>query len=470
MTSTVTRHGPDGRQQEPEPEPTGEPRAGRSGLAWLVKLPSAGVSGLRRSAATTPGRLTLISAGLVALALLVGVVATAELGFRKSTTDDLVEHREPLTAAAQEVYRSLSDADATAAATLLNTGDEEAALQERYDTAIARAGAALAKASGDSAGIAEAADPVDVLSRQLPVYTGLVETARTNNRQGNPIGAAYLAEASELMRSEILPAAQSLYRVDAERLVDEQDTAGSIPWATALLSLGLLGALIATQVYLRRRTNRLFNVGLVVATAAVGLAVLWLAVAVTIQSILVSSGKSNGSEQADVLVRARIVALQARADETLTLLARGSGTAHEEEYRSLVSELSGSDGESGLLGQAREGTDGLPSAEHVDAAIRSASAWSDVHGQIRNLDNGGRYEEAVDLAIESDDENGATAAFTRLDGDLAKGITESRQVFVDDTTNASRALTLLAPGFGVLAVVAMFGALLGIRDRLREYR
>lgn len=469
MTSTVTRHGPDGHA-EPEPDPPGESRGARSGLAWLVALPGNAVRGLRRSSATTPGRLTLISVGLVVLALLVGVVASTELGGRKSTIDGLIDHREPLTAAAQEVYRSLSDADATAASTLLNTGDDESDLRQRYDTDIARAGTALAKATSDSAGIPEAVEQVDVLSRQLPVYTGLVESARTNNRQGNPVGAAYLAEASELMRSEILPAAQSLYRIDADRLVEEQDDATSVPWATALLSLGLLAALIATQVYLKRRTNRVFNVGLVVATVAVGIAVLWTAVAVTVQGLLVSSGSSNGSEQADVLVRARIVALQARADETLTLLARGNGTEHEDEYRKLFGELSGSDGRGGLLGQAKEGTEDLPSADHVDAAIRSASAWSDVHTQVRNLDNGGRYEEAVDLAIETDDDEGATAAFTRLDEDLAKGITDSRQSFLDDTTGASRALTLLAPGFAVLSLVAMLGTVLGVRERLREYR
>src|SRR5690606_41919657 len=64
-------------------------------------------------------------------------------------------------------------------------------------------------------------------------------------------------------------------------------------------------------------------------------------------------------------------------------------------------------------------------------------SWSEVHTQVRNLDNGGRYEEAVDLAIETKEDRGATAAFTRLDDDLAKGITESRKVFLDDTTNAS---------------------------------
>ncbi|MCP2253615.1 hypothetical protein LY13_002368 [Prauserella aidingensis] len=470
MTSTVTRHGPDERQSASGPEPAGEPRGGRSGFAWLVRLPSAAVHGLRRSAGTTPGRLTLIGVGLVLLALLAGTVAGIQLGERKSTIDGLADHREPLTAAAQEVYRSLSDADATAAGTLLDAASDGNALRDRYDVDIARAGAALAKAASASAGNPQAVSQVDVLSRQLPVYTGLVETARTNSRQGNPVGAAYLAEASQLMRSEILPAAKTLYEIEVERLSEEQDDAESVPWLTGLLALALLAALIVTQVYIKRRTNRVLNVGLLVATIAVGVAVLWAAVAVTFQSVLVGSGRSSGTEQTDVMVRARIAALQARADETLTLLARGNGTAYEEEYRSSIRRLSGPNGDGGLLGEARDGTEGLPAADHVEAAVRSAGAWREVHGQVRNFDNGGRYEDAVELAIQTEGDEGATAAFTRLDSDLARGIADSRQLFLDDTTNASRALTLLSPGFAVLSLVAMLGSILGIRERLREYR
>lgn len=470
MTTTVTRHGPDGQQDASGPEPAAEPRGGRSGFAWLVRLPSAAVHWLRRSAATTPGRLTLISAGLALLALLAGTVAGAQLGDRKATIDGLVDHREPLAAAAQEVYRSLSDADATAAGTLLNADSDGIALQDRYDVDIARAGAALAKAAGDSAGNPQAVAQVDVLSRQLPVYTGLVETARTNSRQGKPVGAAYLAEASQLMRTEILPAAQTLYEIDVEGLAEEQDDAASVPWLTGVLALGLLAALIVTQVYLKRRTNRVFNIGLVVATGAVGVAVLWSAAALTVQSVLVSSGQTSGSAQTDVMVRARIAALQARADETLTLLARGNGTAYEDEYQASIQQLSGANGQGGFLGEARDGAEGLPAAEHVDAAVRSAGAWREIHGQVRNLDNGGRYQDAVELAIQAEGDEGATAAFTRLDNDLARGIADSRQLFLDDTTNGSRALTLLAPGFAVLSLVAALGSILGIRERLREYR
>src|SRR6185436_4832887 len=101
----------------------------------------------------------------------------------RTTIENLIEHREPLAAAAQQVYRSLSDADATAASAFLAGGIEPDALRQRYQRDIAQAGAALAKASSDVGGVPEAQDQVQQLNQQLPVYAALVETARANNRQ-----------------------------------------------------------------------------------------------------------------------------------------------------------------------------------------------------------------------------------------------------------------------------------------------
>ncbi|MBK1784914.1 hypothetical protein [Prauserella cavernicola] len=473
MTSTVTPRGPGVPAVPPgqpvPPVPPEEPRGPRSGLAWLLELPGNAIRNITKSAATTPGRFSLIATGLIVLSLLVGLLGTVSVQNRANTIDDLIDHREPLAAAAQEVFRSLSDADATAASAFLSTGSEPPELRERYELDIAKAGVALARAASDSGG-SEAARQVEILSQQMPVYTGLVETARSNNRQGFPAGAAYLREASELMRAKILPAAQELYEIDTERLVEEQDDAAGVPWLIALLVLGLLGALIAAQIHLKRKTNRVFNVGLVVATVAVGIAVLWTAVAITVQSVLVGSGSGDGTEQSDLLVRARIAALQARADETLTLVARGGGEAYQEEFDELFGQLAGPDGNSGLLAEAASSTEGLDSAGHVDSAITHATAWREAHEQVRELDGTGDYDAAVALAIDASDEQSAAAAFNRLDQELAAAIESGRQVFVDDTTNGSRALTLLAPGFAVLAVIAALGTTLGFRDRLREYR
>jgi hypothetical protein len=424
-----------------------------------------------RSVSTTPGQLSLIAVGLVVASLLFGLFAALSVQSRADTIDDIVENREPQSAAAQELYRALSDADATAASAFLSGGVEPENMRARYETDIARAGAALAKASSDVSGLEKAGQQADVLNKQLPVYAGLVETARANNRQGFPAGAAYLREASALMRSEILPAAQELYRIDAERLSAEQDDASGVPWLALVLVLGLLGALIAAQVYLTRRTNRLLNVGLLAATGAVVVALLWGTVALLIESARVEEGRQNGSQQVDVLVQARIVALKCRANETMTLVARGDGPGYEQEFKQICGALSGTAGDD-LLSRARglaADEDVAHVAKEVDAAIGNATRWLATHGKIRELDDGGDYESAVGMAI-GDTPDGAATAFYQLDTNLVDAITAGRTMFYEQTTKAGQTLIGLAPGLVVLALVAAVGATMGIRQRLQEYR
>src|ERR1043165_740248 len=125
---------------------------------------------LARSARTTPGRLGIIASVLVALSVLTGLVAAVALQSKLDTITGLTEHREPLAAAAQQIYRSLSDADATASSAFLSDGAEPAALRERYEIDMAQAGAALSKAASDVGGIGDAEKQVDTLGQQLPVY------------------------------------------------------------------------------------------------------------------------------------------------------------------------------------------------------------------------------------------------------------------------------------------------------------
>ncbi|MCE7005459.1 hypothetical protein LWC34_21895 [Kibdelosporangium philippinense] len=425
---------------------------------------------MARSARTTPGRLGIIASALVVLSVLTGFVAALALQTKQNTISNLADHREPLAAAAQQIYRSLSDADATASSAFLSGGLEPAALRERYEVDMAQAGAALAKAASDIGGIPEAEKQVDTLGQQLPVYAGLVETARTNNRFGLPVGAAYLREASTLMRTKLLPAAQELYRIDVGRLTDEQDDATSFPWLTVALTLILLGALIATQVHLTRKTNRLINVGLLVSTIAVGIGLIWGVAAGWVSAAAVGSARDDGSQQVDVLVQARIVALKCRADETLTLVARGDGAMYEKEWQELAPTISGKgNADADLLVKAREAATDSAISGQVRGAIDNVQAWQEAHRQLRELDDGGQYDKAVDMAIGNKD-NSAAVAFNKLDENLSGAIQKGREKFVEATSSAENALIGLVPGVAVLALIGAGGALVGIRQRLREYR
>jgi hypothetical protein len=431
-------------------------------------IPATAVRRVRRSAASTPGRLFVIGVALVVLSLLTGLVGALGLQQKQATIDNLIEHREPVAAASQQIYRSLSDADATAASAFLSGGTPPAALRERYELDIAQAGANLAKAAADVAGVQEAQAQVDQLSQQLPVYTGLVETARAYNRQGFPAGAAYLREASGLMRAKLLPAAQELYSIDFRRLAEEQAEARAFPWITVALVLALLAALAATQLYLTRRTNRLLNVGLVVATVSVLVGLVWGTAALLVESNNVADGHDSGTRQVELAVQARIVALTMRANETLTLVARGDGGGYEDEWQDLAPRIAG-DGQENLLVRAQELAADEQTRDVLEEARQNVADWLELHREVRELDDNGSYQEAVALAI-ADDPEGAATKFSELDGNLLRAINNGRAQFVEETSAASGALTGLVPGAAVLALLAATGVTMGIRERLREYR
>ncbi|WP_052395993.1 hypothetical protein [Kutzneria sp. 744] len=179
----------------------------------------------RKLVRSTPGRLVGMAAGLVVLAIIVGVVTSSGVQAKGDDVQDLATSAEPLSVAAQDIYRALQDADATASSAFLAGGIEPAATRQQYLADIAQATSALTLEAGTQA----APGALETLSSQLPIYAGLVETARANNRQGFPVGAAYLREASGLMRAKLLPAAEQLYRAENARLTQEQDAATSFP-------------------------------------------------------------------------------------------------------------------------------------------------------------------------------------------------------------------------------------------------
>jgi hypothetical protein len=406
---------------------------------------------------------------VAALAGLVAVIGSAE---RASLVRQVGTGSGPLTVQAQQLYRSLSDADATAAAAFLSSGAEPAALRDRYQADIAAASAALATATasreGDSIAIAQ-------IAQSLPVYTGLVETARTYNRLNLPVAGAYLKEASGLMRDRLLPAADQLYRADSVRLAADRDAASALPWLAILLILLTLAGLVVAQVYLVRRTRRLINIGLAAATAAGLVALIWLGASWIGVTANLTASHRDGSAQVALVANARIAALQARANEALTLVARGSGAEFEKTFVEKMTALAGADGTGGLLAQARAQATDPAVRDALAAAAAAVTDWRAVHQKLRGLDDGGQYPQAVRLAIgdpgiAGGDPASAASAFNRVDHELANAINWANATFDDRARAADAATTGAAIGLAILTVILVAGLIVGLQQRIAEYR
>ncbi|MEV5137216.1 hypothetical protein AB0K71_13250 [Streptomyces syringium] len=456
------------------PQPTGGvpgPVPGRT--AWRE-----GLDRLRAAAVTEPGRLRGIGAVLAGLLIVFGAVTAWQVDDRAAASDAVVGNSQPLSADAADIYRSLADADTTAASGFLAGGQEPHAVRRRYEKDIALASGLLVKAAGNTEGSASAREQIAKLNEQLPQYTGLVESARANNRQGLPLGGAYLRYAGDRMREELLPAARRLYEAETGRLGSDYDDAERWPWAalgTGVLALAALGW-AQRREYLR--TNRVFNHGLLGASAATTVVLLWLVVGHGVARAELQDSYAHGAKSLQVLNEARIASLQARGDENLTLVARGAvltpggDDAYEASYRAGMRRLVGGDrGEperGTLLERARSLADDSAGSDPVRRAIEDVRRWQRRHGEARTADDGGNYERALPKVI---GERGSTGeSFDRVDDALRRALAHEQGEFRRAADDGRGALAGLTAGAAVLAVLGAAGAVLGIGRRLSEYR
>jgi hypothetical protein len=408
----------------------------------------------------TPDLYRAIAGALIVIGLALGGTALATVSHRAALTRDITAVSGPLSVGAQDLHRSLSDADATAATAFLTNGAEPPVLRQRYLDDMARAAAALTVATRD-ADDADAAR-LAVLTDQLPVYTGLVETARSYHRLGVPLGGAYLREASALMRQTLLPQAQGLFESAQGRLGAAQDDASGPAWPIVLLGLLTVAGLLTAQVVLARRTNRIFNVGLVAGSLVALIMLAWSSVALGAAAGRVEAGRREGSALVTVLADARRAALQARADESLTLVARGGGAAFEKDYRGVMTDLTG------LLGRA---VAAAPAADRpvIQQARDHAAAWNQLHGGVRALDDKGDYLAAVAKATAAGPAD-PPAVFAALDTALTGALATANQRVDRQSGHGGRALTGLPIALLLLTAGLLTAVVLGFRPRIGEYR
>lgn len=435
----------------------------------LISLPRlrAPAHGFGARARTTPGRLRLLAVALVGAAILAGLVMAAAVGARHDAAQAVSTQTEPLMVYADNLYASLSDADATAAATFLTGGLEPKRNRARYLDDLRAAGLQLTRLARQAGGLGEAGTSVSVVATQLPVYSGLVDTARANNRQGLPVGSAYLRQASDLMRQQILPAAGQLYSLEARRLGSkyQSGTASGDVVALAVAAAVMLALLVVAQVFLARRTHRVFNVALVVATVVlIGLSA-WSLFGLAGEQSRLSTAQREGSDSVEVLSAARILALREQADESLALVAHGGSPNYLTDFASVSKVLAPA---GGLLGEAGALAKGQGSSSAVSRLDATFAQYQGVHSQVAALEKSGRSEKAITLAVGSSAPE--LALSDRLNSDVVAEIGSAQARFTHSAREATSAVGGLGLAIPLLIAVAGLLALLGLQQRVSEYR
>jgi hypothetical protein len=405
------------------------------------------VKSAAKSTRSTPRRLRLLSLGVVVAGVIIGVIGALifsylafSLSRAKSDVAQLIR--------VQQIQSNLLSADATATNAFLVGGLEPPAQRAAYDQAMSSTSSLIAEAAQ-----AQPADgaALSVLNQQVLNYAGMIEQARANNRQGLPVGAQYLRNASAQLRSDALPVLDNLVNANTERTADEMRAdVGYLVLIIALL--GLIGVIVA-QLWLARRFKRTINVGML--ASSIVLLVLVVGSLIVVQQLRSALNEiSSGSLAAvNAAADARINANNAKSNESLTLIARGSGQAFEAAWESSANSVAES------LGRL-----------HDKPELASQwQAYTNVHTEIRELDDGGRWDRAVARATGSGRDSSNTA-FGAFDSNLASYLDGVSQ-------DASNSLANQQPIMVIAAILSLLGGLAagllgrwGVAARLKEYR
>ncbi|MDX3642760.1 hypothetical protein [Streptomyces sp. MB09-02B] len=475
VPSQAAQAAPVPRAPTPPPAPDGGPPR-RTAFAE-------GVDQLRAAATTEPGRLRIIGAVLAFLVVAFGSVTAWQMNDRAAAADDVLHGSQPLSSAAAEIYSSLAAANTAASSGFLAGGQETADSRKDYEREMSQAARQLAFAAGASKSGSDSEKRIIALNALLPEYKGLVERARANNRLGYPLGGAYLRYANDKMQ-KMLEEAKSIYDNENERLRDDYAEATAYPWAAIGLGVVAIGGLVWAQRRNYRRTNRVLNHGMVAATAASTVVLLWLAGGHTVARAGLNDSYEHGVRSLTVLNDARIASLTARGNENLTLISRGAQsikimvdgeeTAVDEFDHNFKIEMRNLEDQ---LAAAERLADDSGGSKPVRAAGLGMEEWKARHAKARAADDKGDYQCARDQVIggrstdDCPDGNRPTGqCFDQVDTNLGLASDYEKNEFKAAARSGRAAMLGLPVGAAVLAVLGAAGAVLGIGRRLSEYR
>jgi hypothetical protein len=401
--------------------------------------------------AGTPGRLRLLAALAIAGCILFAVLGAIGLNRRASALTHAREDSAQLVRL-QDIRTSLVEADAAATNAFLVGGLEPSATRAVYQDRLQHASSQVTAASTHDR---SDADRLGVVNKDLATYAGLIESARANNRQGFPLGTAYLRQASALLRDQILPALTDLSVTNQQRVrsAHDQDRSVTLLWLGGLIGLGTL---VAAQLWIARRMRRLLNRPLLVATGILAAALVGASASAANALSKADDVRAGPYRAAVVLTAARSDAFDAKSAESLTLIARGSGQSYEQRHAQLMADANT---------KLQTGVGGVDFT-----AMRGQLAdYAATHADIRALDDEGDWDKAVQIATGSD-ETGANARFAAFADATGKALDEQVALVDKGLSDARSPIVVFQWLVLVAGLIAAVAAWRGIADRLREYR
>lgn len=435
---------------------------------------------------TTPGQLEAATLALFLGAALFWAVSASVFSSLYGAVRTVGRDTVPSIVAAEKMNVALADINTNLANAILGRDDDSKPSWRTIDEDSNAVSRALITAGENVTYGEEEEGPIYTIQSSLPVYFRLLGQARSR-MQTDPLTDTRTA--SDLMQKTIMPAGLALDEANFRHLTSNYDAHRAnqaTAWIALLLAIGVPGGLlIVVQFNLTRRTRRLINPPLLGATVLLAIFGIYLPFVFGSASEQLRAAKQDSFDSIHALWKARAVAYDANAEESLYLLERAAlQTRHQEAFFSKTAQLLAGPPPAEAVALAASGRfkdikgfigvelNNITYPGEREAALELLGTYADYVGidrKIRDLERAGRHAEAVVLCVGTAPGQ-SDWAFQRFDKALLKVIEINEHFF---QTQIASAFSLLAWIPWTLPLAALAIAVLGwfgLQPRIREYR
>lgn len=290
---------------------------------------------------TTPAVLRILEVLTVSAVVVFLVVTTFAFAGARSAFADARDRTSEGVSAALDVQFALSEMDANAASMLL--------VADRTDLDVTRAGALdgyrqrWTTAYDGVVATTRRLDPgedsaqVQVLVSKMPEYQSHVDLALfLQSRNEKAAALQEYQRATDLMRGTLLEAAKSLTDVNTRKLDSissrQQAEVHAVATVVTVVVVICFVMLLASQLFLFRRTRRTLNFGLIAATVLLAGGIGMAGAGLSNASTNLKVAKSDAFDSKVELSRARAEVSRAHADELRWLFDHDRARTYEDDF------------------------------------------------------------------------------------------------------------------------------------------
>jgi hypothetical protein len=318
---------------------------------------------------------------------------------------------------------------------------------------------------------------------RVPLYTILSNVSAYDYTVGGAVaGGAEVSvdqfmEANRLMQQKILPSGSALSKANYEQLDSTYNTyMGTINFILAIIFLVgfvFLVILIAAQHYLFRKTHRIFNVGLLIATILFSANLIYTVLSINSVKENLYVAKEDAFDSLNALWSARAEAYNVNALESLYLLHNKTGivqTADTINFELADSRMvSDAEDSKGYLIEALNNAVFHGEATIVKNAIQQWSKYVEVDKAMRNLEYDSRHQDAVALNV-GDSQGQSDYEFEKFDAALEEAIKINSTEFEASITSAYKSLNAFPYIITAFFLLIIAACILGMKSRISEYK